>query len=221
MTNLKRLKENIGRYTTEESVDPNRQMPELGKPFRPENPVDGYGRTIEIENQYVLQLIQEYQPARIANVHAIKDGSRSGIFADPRTDCKGYALGFETDSSLAIDMASFIENSGGKVLGNHLQEKPTALYYNDPEIAPQGFLQKRNLNGSVMPKMRGSGISLGGWASTAVCGDTIQRDAITLITVEFPGYSSSNVYEGREKRNCFFNVELYAMAIKEVFLSNR
>jgi Zinc carboxypeptidase len=219
MTNLKCLKDNLGRYTTAESVDPNRQMPELGKPFRAEDPVDLYGRTIEMENQYLLQLIQVYQPTRIANFHAIKDVSKSGVFADPRTNCNGYALGFETDSSLAISMASFIENSGGKVIGNHLQQSPTALYYNDPEIALRGFLQKRNLNGSSMPNNRGSGVSLGGWAATAVCDDAIQRDAVRLITVEFPAYLSSSAYEGREKRNCVFNLELYAMAIKEVFLS--
>ena len=49
------LMNNVGRYTTEESADPNRQMPELGKPFSKELPFDMHGRMIENENQFLLQ----------------------------------------------------------------------------------------------------------------------------------------------------------------------
>jgi len=219
MMNVRKVRDNIGRYTTEESVDPNRQMPELGKAFRQEDPVDMFGRSIEMENQLLLQLIQEYQPTRIVNLHAIKDVTKAGIYADPRTDCNGYALGFASDSSLAVSMALFIQNSGGKVPGNHLQDTATALYYSDPEIAPAGSLQRRNLNGSALSNNRGSGASLGGWASTAVCDEAAQRNAARLITVEFPGYMPSSAYEGRERRNYILNSELYAMAIREIFLS--
>lgn len=212
---------NFGRYSTEASVDPNRQMPELGKPFNPDHPVDMYGRLIEKENQFLLQLIQDYQPSRIVNLHAIKDVSKAGIYADPRTDCGGYALGFETDSSLAVSMASFIETSGGYVPGNHLQQAPTALYYHDPEIAPMGWLQKRNLHGSPLPNNRGYGVSLGGWATTAVCDETNKREAARLITVEFPGYKPSYAYEGKEKESCILNIHLYTTAIRTIFLEEK
>jgi hypothetical protein len=219
--NVKHLQDNTGRYTTEESVDPNRQMPELGKSFRQDDPVDMRGRIIEMENQYLLQLIQEYEPTRIVNLHAIKDVTKAGIYADPRTDCNGYALGYETDSSLAISVASFIEKHGGKVPGNHLQKTPTTLYYTDPEIASTGLVQKRNINGSPIPYNRGRGVSLGGWASTAVCDESRPRNAARLITIEFPGYLPARAYEGRAQRNCILNEELYALAIREIFLSEK
>lgn len=212
---------NFGRYSTGESVDPNRQMPALGKPFSKGNPVDVYGRVIERENQFLLQLVQDYQPSRIVNLHAIKDVTKAGIYADPRTDCNGLALGFETDSSLAISMAQLIENNGGNVPGNSLQQCPTALYCHDPEIAPAGYLQKRNLQGSPLPNNRGYGVSLGGWAATAVCDEESNRNAARLITVEFPGYKSSFNYSGEEKNHCTHNIDLYTRAIKEIFLENK
>lgn len=209
---------NFGRYSNEESVDPNRQMPALGKSFSRANPVDVYGRTIEKENQFLLQLIQDYQPSRIVNLHAIKDVTKSGIYADPRTDCSGLALGFESDSNLAVSMAQLIENKGGYVPGNNLRQSPTALYYHDPEIAVAGFLQKRNLHGSALSNNRGYGVSLGGWASTAVCDEEGKRDAARLLTVEFPGYKPSFAYFGDEKIRCALNIQLYATAARKIFL---
>lgn len=208
---------NFGRYSSKESVDPNRQMPPLGKPFLKENPVDMYGRPIERENQFLLQLVQDYQPSRIVNLHAIKDITKAGVYADPRTGCDGLALGFQSDSSLALSMARFIESNGGYVPGNALQQSPTALYYHDPEIAPAGFLQKRNLNGSALANKRGSGVSLGGWASTAVCDDEGKREAARLLTVEFPGYNPSFRYSGEEKTRCALNTRLYALALRLIF----
>ena len=220
MIQITKQKDNIGRYTTEESVDPNRQMPQPGKAFSPELPFDIYGRIIEKENQFLLQLIQEYLPSRIVNLHAIKDVTKAGVYADPRTDCDGYALGFSTDSSLAVSMASLIENGGGKAPGNNLQQAPTALYYHDPEIVPVGFFQIRNFLGSAMPNSRGYGASLGGWASTAVCDEAGQRDAARLITVEFPGYRFSAAYDGRDKTACLLNIQLYVAAVRKIFLED-
>jgi hypothetical protein len=211
---------NFGRYTTIESVDPNRQMPALGKAFNTNNPIDMYGRIIEKENQLLLQLIQDYQPERIVNLHAIKDTRRCGIYADPRTDCHGYALGFEKDSNLAVSMATFIEKNGGDVTGNDLQKNATALYYNDPEIAGAGSLQKRNFHGSFLQGNRGFGVSLGGWATTAVCDGAGQREASILITVEFPGYKPSAGYKGKEKEHCIQNIELYALSVLNIFLED-
>jgi hypothetical protein len=215
---IAKSKDNIGRYTTEESVDPNRQMPQPGKAFSQDLPFDVYGRIIEKENQFLLQLIQDYLPSRIVNLHAIKDITKAGIYADPRTDCDGYALGFSTDSSLAVSMATLIENGGGKVPGNNLQQAPTALYYHDPEIVSVGFFQKRNFLGSSMPNSRGYGASLGGWASTAVCDEAGQRNASRLITVEFPGYQPSSAYEGEDKTACMLNIKLYVHAVRKIFL---
>ncbi|HUC82144.1 MAG TPA: hypothetical protein VMR70_14670, partial [Flavisolibacter sp.] len=80
-----RVAHNVGRYSEPDAIDPNRQLPSLGKPFLPDNAVDAYGREIETENQLLLQLIQALEPDRIVNLHAIKDYGKSGIYADPRT----------------------------------------------------------------------------------------------------------------------------------------
>src|SRR5207237_3635166 len=103
-----------------------------------------------------------------ASIHAIRDIKYAGIFADPRTDHRGYALGFETDSSLAVNIARYIHTNGGYVPGNRLDSNPKALYHSDPIPAPYGQWQERNLLGSKLPYNRGQGVSLGSWATTAI-----------------------------------------------------
>lgn len=215
---------NIGRYTHAQAIDPNRQMPSLGKQFNYQTAYDHMGRMIEKENQLLLELVNEFRPQRIANLHAIRDTAHAGVYADPRTDSRGIALGYETDSSIAVDMAHYINSAGGRVPGNCLQEGPTALYYKDPCIAPKGFLQKRNIPASTQMKGKGQGVSLGGWASTAI-EDTNNpnnnREAIRLITVEFPGYKRPKDYETIAQQNyCQQQLNAYAESIKMIFLGN-
>jgi predicted deacylase len=210
---------NKGRYTTEMHADPNRQMPAAGKAFSIDDGHDHAGRIIENENRMLLQLIQQFRPSRIVNLHAIRDITKAGIYADPRTDCKGIAIGFNEDSTLAVSMAQYIHFNGGKVPGNRIEKRITALYYNDPPAASKGMKQKRNLHGSSLPGNRGYGVSLGGWASTAVCGEENSRDAIILITVEFPGYRPSYMYAANDKKKCLLNILLYAGSIQKLFLS--
>jgi hypothetical protein len=215
---------NIGRYTHNGAVDPNRQMPSLGKPFDSRTAYDHFGRVIEKENQLLLELIREFRPQRIANLHAIRDTAHAGVYADPRTDSKGIALGYETDSLLAIAMADYVHQYGGIVPGNRLEQDATALYYKDPCIAPKGFLQKRNIYSNILIKGKGHGVSLGGWASTAVEDKFDQannRDAIRLITVEFPGCKRPKDYKTVREQNFFQHlVQLYAAAVKIIFFEN-
>ena len=213
---------NIGRYTQAGLPDPNRQMPPLGKAFNPDSPLDFAQRTIERENQLLLQLIQEFKPDRIVNVHAIRNIAKAGIFADPRTDCEGLALGYETDSLLAINMATYIHQKGGNVSGNGLAANtPNTLYSSDPPIAPKGALQKRNLYGSQLPNNLGMGVSLGSWAATAVCDANrqYQRPAMRVITVEFPGNKRPADYTAAERKEHEKQLSLYAGAISQVFLT--
>ena len=214
---------NLGRYTASNSVDPNRQMPSLGKSFNREMPVDDLGRPIEQENQALLDLIERFRPQRIVNIHAIREKERAGIFADPRTTADGIALEYQSDSSLAMLMALYIHLSGGEVKGNNLLRKPTTLYHNDPKVADPGKFQPRNTKGSQLPEHRGHGISLGSWATTAVNDASrpyLNRAAIRLFTMEFPGYKRSINYSGSEMRKQVRkNIELYAASILEVFLN--
>ena len=213
---------NIGRYSFSTAADPNRQMPSPGQPFDEGSGKDHMGREIEKENQLLLRLINLFRPERIANIHAIRDVEHAGIYADPRTDSKSYALGFETDSSLAVEMALAVDNSGGYIPGNQLNKKPTALYYKDPTPVARGSFQKRNFAGSSLANNRGSGISLGTWASTAVS-DTkyplLNRNAMRILTIEFPGYKRPDDYkDGNQKEYFNRQVEIYASAIEKIFL---
>ncbi|MBL7738933.1 MAG: hypothetical protein JNK14_06910 [Chitinophagaceae bacterium] len=215
---------NIGRYSHTGAIDPNRQMPSPGKAFDEENATDHAGRKIEQENRLLLQLIHLFKPQRIANIHAIRDTSYGGIYADPRTDQHGLALGYTTDSILAIGMASFIHQRGGNVAGNKPDRSPTALYYKDPRPSPAGFLQKRNMTGSVLNAKRGSGVSLGTWGSTAIVNekDSLKnRDAMRVITIEYPGYKRSSDHSTVSRRLAEQRqTELFAAAIKDIFLAN-
>ena len=213
---------NIGRYSLSTTPDPNRQMPTPGEPFDEESFRDHLGREIEKENRLLLQLISVFRPNRIANIHSTRDMGYAGIFADPRTDSRSHALGFETDSSLAIAMASLLYTRKGYIPGNNLEKKATALYYKDPLPVAKGLFQERNLSGSSLSFNRGYGISLGTWGSTAIscAGDSqMNRAAMRIITMEFPGYKRSHDYKNKKQQNYFMQqVQLYASSIEMIFL---
>lgn len=217
-----RLRNNTGRYTSEAAADPNRQMPAAGKPFLSQQPVDAMEREIENEMKALLQLIQLVKPDRLLSIHAIRDPKRAGIFADPRTDCEGTALGFETDEDLALLMAEHIQAFGGSCLGNNLDDAPTALYYLDPAIAPAGQKQLRSFQlTSLQGKSRG--VSLGTWSSTAVCHENVLlvRPAIRTFTMEFPGYLVPAEYKTVQEQQLYQRmVTVYAASIHRYFLQS-
>lgn len=174
---------NVGRRTQGSDVDPNRQLPELGQPFNGSNPVDSLNRTIERENQYLLNLIQTLKPKRIANVHANRNPVHSGIFADPhswpgtatnkdKTDAEERTF---RDAALALAMARRAEKGGANVRGNRLNmsceksECPVWLY-------------------PVKPPRKG--VSLGEWGPREV---PVSRGAISVITVEVQHYYSTDL----------------------------
>lgn len=215
--------DNVGRYTTIQSIDPNRQMPTPGKMYDKSNIVDHYKRGIEKENIMLINLINEYRPERIANLHSIRDTAYAGVYADPRTDASGYALGFESDSAIAIDMAKYMHDNNGYVPGNNLNSLPTAIYHNDPGAVSKGAYQNRNICGSFLSNNRGCGASLGTWATTAVedsLDPSANRDAIILITVEFPGSKRPIDYTNKQQQIFYQQqVNIYASAIINKFLN--
>lgn len=213
--------QNYGRYSSATVADPNRQMPSLGKAMHAEGK-DHLGRTIETENRLLLELINIYRPERIVNIHAIRNTEKAGVYADPRTDANGMALGYETDSLLAVDMAKYIHKQGGHVPGNKIDSTPSAIYYCDLPAVPAGTFQPKSLHGSHLSNHRGEGVSLGGWASTAVADiehPENNREAIRIVTMEFPGYKRSSDYA--DTTDQFYITELiklYAGSIQTVFL---
>ena len=146
------------------------------------------------------------------------------FFADPRTDENGIALGYESDSSLAVSMAVVADNLGGRVPGNMINQKANALYYKDPPAVAKGLWQKRNFKGSNATGYIGSGVSLGTWGSTAV-NDSIDafnnRDAIRIITIEFPGNKRPVDYkDNKQQKLVERGIKAFATAIVEVFLND-
>ncbi len=213
---------NIGRYSWTGATDPNRQMPSPGRPFDPSAPLDHIGREIENENKFLLTLIQQFRPVRIASLHAIRNTAYGGIYADPRTDEKSIALGYESDSALAVTMASAARRYGSNVEGNRLGSKPNALYYKDPKPAPAGKWQKRNMSQPGARITPGSGVSMGTWGTTAVrVSDTVLcRPAMRVITMEFPGAKRPVDYtKPQDQLKCQQQVTGYVAAIRDVFLA--
>ena len=115
-------------------------------------------------------------------------------------------------------MARHIHEQGGNVKGNAIDSSATTRYSSDPAIAPAGMPQKRNFTGSSLPNNRGTGVSLGAWASTAVCDSEQQRKAIRVITVEFPGTKRPTDYTGAESEAYQRQLQLYTEAISLIFL---
>lgn len=217
-----RVVHNTGRYTNEKTADPNRQMPLPGKAFTSDHPFDALDREIEEENQVLLTLIQHYRPDRLLSIHSIKDRNKAGVFADPRTDCMGNALGFETDQALALLMAQHIEANGGTCPGNNLGTEPSAVYYLDPPVVQAGFKQVRNYEASTL-KGRGRGISMGTWCSTAVCDGTATeiRAAIRTFTLEFPGNLLPSEYANAdEQQKTAKMIGFYAASVQHYFLQS-
>lgn len=213
---------NIGRYSNTNTPDPNRQMPPLGKPYDPQQNKDALGRVIEYENSVLLQLIQTYQPHRIVNIHAIRDTTQGGVYADPRTDANGFALEFSADSGLALRMAQHIVAQGGAAPGNRLASHPTAVYYKDPAVVAPGRWQPRNCYVGCSPQNPAHGVTLGSWASTAVHdpeNEAANRPAIRMLTMEFPGYKRPQDYLASQQPYFEKQLDVYTAAIQHIFLA--
>ncbi|MNZ95485.1 hypothetical protein D3C78_1146340 [compost metagenome] len=108
--------------------------------------------------------------------------------------------------------------------GNKLANLANAKYPKDPMIVAKGCFQPRSINGSYLPNKRGCGVSLGSWATTAIEDADYSennREAIRLITVEFPGYKRPVDYKDPVlQKQCAFEIDLYAKAIVSIFLND-
>ena len=224
---------NTGRYTCDSKgknceADPNRQFPDFGHAYDPATQQDSRGRPIESENRMLLELIDRFRPARIVSVHAIHTPSLAGIFADPRTDSSGLALGYDSDRALALAMAERAAAGGAGVQGNrldasgHTQSSSSTQYRRDPPIAGIGQQQTRSTGSGDLPNNRGRGVSLGGWGSTAICDPANaahNREAMRIITVEVSTTRRSGDMAAAQQASRRTEIEAHADAIREIFLA--
>ncbi len=212
--------ENVGRYTkgtesTDHSTDPNREMPKLGKAYDPAVKKDAKDRPMEPEEVMLLELIDRYRPTRIAAIHSTHTLNDAGIYADPRTDSSGFALGYDTDKALALEMAKKANEKGANVPGNKLGTKnETGLYPLDKPIVDAGKKQERATS---------TGISLGGWGSTAVCDPKLpasNRPAMRVITVEVQQAYRPQDLDASKQAVRQAELEAHAQALREIFLGD-
>ena len=223
--------ENFGRYTKgqdyrkgkrpksikagkEHSKDPNRQFPPLGEDVDISRPTDDKGDPIEAENILLLELIDRFRPTRIANIHSNHQLINAGIYADPRADSSGVALGYKTDEDLALEMARKAKAKGAKIAGNFPKEGDTGIYPLDPEAAKTGERQEREEE---------KGISLGGWGSTAICNpkNPMQnRPAMRVITVEINEAFRTKDKRPKKRAARAKELEAHADVLREIFLGS-
>ena len=233
--------ENMGRYSCENCLDPNRQMPKLNIPYKIGDTCSNNYDSIELENQYLLYLTQQYNPTRIASVHC-KNNARYyeiGIYADPITynrNGDNIAFDFSAPKTLAIRMADEVKANNGQILGNFYKnvgkkdeaielvrlEESTAIYPQDPKAIGMGEKQKRNYETGIYRNK----ISFGTWASSEIKQNNKRiKHAATMLTLELPQYYS---FYSPQTYGSVLNEQLlktntaaYVTALKNIFLENK
>jgi hypothetical protein len=193
------------RTTTKTSEDPNRNFPAVGTSLSKSKgkgtvALDSQGRPIEPGNVILIDLIERFQPERIASVHGHSEPPKipkpgkdmPGIFDDPRAGTQEKAA----DDALALKMAKAAAGKGVRVPGNWLGDPK-----NETSEYPPGA-----------PKMS-KGVSLGDYGPKA----TDARPAMTVVTVEAYGYDASDEKSkaGAERKK---ELESLANVLQDIFL---
>lgn len=157
--------------------DPNRQFPAVGKDAVQDPTlgclVDSENRCIEPENIVLMDLVNRFQPERVASVHGhsvpkndaqLKKEGGPSITTDPRP---GHE---KEDDALTLKMAQEADKLGVRVPGNFLGTKDERTRY------PTG----------TAPAMS-KGVTFGQWGSH----DTPTRPAMNIVLIETFGNSTS------------------------------
>lgn len=166
-----------GKAKDVDTPDPNRQFPAVGADASFNAvlgcQVDSENRCIEPENIVLMDLINRFQPERVANVHGhsvpkndaqLKKEGGPSITTDPRP---GHE---KEDDALTLKMAKEADKLGVRVPGNFLGTKDERTRY------PTG----------TAPKMS-KGITFGQWGSH----DTPTRPAMNIVLIETFGNATS------------------------------
>lgn len=187
-------------------IDPNRQMPAIGKDHRHDTRekcyLDAERRCMEDNNVFLLNLIAHYKPERIASIHGHRNtdlspdgllsmatGGGPSITADPRPGRE------KEDDALALALALYADSLGVRLPANFLHTSRQTTRY--PNATALGMSE---------------GVSLGRWASRP----TPTRPAINVITVETFGYENSG--GGRDPWR-WKELDALAETLEKVFLA--
>jgi len=210
-------------------VDPNRNAPKLGEDINLKDAKDHEGRTMLTPNIILGDLIERFNPERVASVHSIRNPNSAGFLADPHTDKDGKYGQKEKektkdDWNLAIDMAKKAKENGAEVIDNHIdivKDKKTGKLTYDTSKASAAygsnddkFWEKRS--DFKKPSGKEKGASWGDYLSQA----TPSRESKTIITIETPGYQGAKEPKSKDETKTprFKELEAHAIAIEEIFL---
>jgi predicted deacylase len=185
----------------------NRNFPAPGTSFARSGELDALGRPILTENRMFLEMIERFEPTRIASVHATVRPGAAGVFSDvhtagpaaPALELDVAARRSAEDEALALAMARAMAEAGfpGSVPGNHLDEVPIAEW-----------------SGGV-----DGGVSLGGWGPRAIAeGGPGDRPSLTVITVEMAELHRSDDLQGEAQLAREAELQAMADVLRRVFL---
>lgn len=192
----------------EAAPDPNRQFPAVGSDPQTNATlgcvVDDQQRCIEPENLVLLDLIQRFQPERVANVHGHSEqSSRAALLAnggpsittDPRPGRE------REDDALTLTMATEAQRQGVRIPGNFMGTPDQTTRY------PTG----------TAPRMS-AGITFGQWGSHA----TPTRPAMNIVLIETFGNTTSSSRSLNAAQQAARRVELMNLAqiLRDIFLVN-
>ncbi len=184
------------RKTTPRTRDPNRQMPAVGAT---PGTTDTLGDPIEPENLVLLDLIERFQPERIASSHGHLPPRPRGtdmpsITSDPRPGRE------QEDEALALEMARRASRmpGGARVPGNRLGTPQETAFY-PTSSAPHE-----------------PGVTFGEYASHAAG----TRPAMNVITIEtYDNYTSTDPRRSeRDRRARRIELESIAAVLRDIFL---
>jgi len=185
------------RRETPGRADPNRQMPPVGATSGAMDargrPTDEQGRPIEPENLILLDLVERFQPERVASVHGHSPPrpgkpDMPGITSDPRPGSEAM------DEALALEMARRASSmpGGARVPGNRLGTPQETARYPTQEAVHQ------------------EGVTFGQYGSRA----SARRPAMNMILIETFG----NAPSARDRRARRVELESLATVLRDIFL---
>lgn len=197
-------------------TDPNRQFPTIGDCLGATKK-DSQGRDIELENVFLLELIEKLSPVRIISIHSIAWPRRTitvkdlgkinlpGVFVDPQTNLAVTVTqtnpltkpAHTTDDDLALKAAKAIKKDYDEAIKKRLVKSHYKDEF-DKWVSGNWLDSKSPTTRYARAKPTQFGHSLGEWGPRAVaaktCAKAARRKGIPIFTFEVRRYYTSTDY---------------------------
>lgn len=196
-----------GRVGRVSAPDPNSQFPTTGSDPEPNSTlgciVDSEQRCVEPENLVLIDLINRFQPERVASVHGhtVENNTAAMLVNGGPSITVVPRPGHEReDNALVLSMAREAQRLGVRIPGNFLGTSNQTTRY--PRTAPR----------------MSTGVSFGRWGSHA----TPTRPAMTIILIETFGNTTSSSSSLNSAQRASRRTELMNLAqiLRNIFLAD-